>query len=180
MTALARSILFFSAWVPAFALLALRAVGTSLSVAIAFAVIALVSLVALVILLAVFRRVEPTELVVARADSQSEQVASFLLAYLLPFVIPDYSDSFTVAALVVFFVLLWILYVRGHLVLNPVLLLLGWGVWRADIGVADAEEIESVVLIVNSTDLQPGDKLDVYQVDSPIRVAKRRTRDARV
>ena len=169
MTALARSIVFFSAWIPAFALLSLRAVGTSVPIAVAFAAIAVVGCVALLILLA------PTKLVLRRADNQSEQVTSFLLAYLLPFVIPDYSDSFTVAALGVFFVLLWILYVRGHLVLNPVLLLLGWAVWRAEIGPEDSSDTESVVLIVNSADLRVGEELWVYQVNSPVRIAKRTT-----
>ena len=176
MTVIARSIIFFSAWIPAFGLLSLRAVATSVTVAIAFAGIAIVSFIALVILLAAFRRVSPTNLVLRGGESQSEQVTSFLLAYLLPFVIPDYSDSFTVTALGVFFVLLWVLYVRGHLVLNPVLLLLGWAIWRADIGPEDSSnETESVVLIVDSADLRVGDRLWVYQVDSPIRIAKRAT-----
>jgi len=94
--------------------------------------------------------------------------------YLLPFVIPDYGDSFTVIALGVFFVLLWILYVRGYLVLNPVLLLAGWGIWRAEIGPKGTTKGEPVVLIANTTDLRDGETVWVYQVNSTVRLATRK------
>jgi hypothetical protein len=177
MTVIARTILFFSAWVPAFVLLALRVRATNEALALAFGILSIAALGGLWVLFAAFRRVKPKPMTVSHPENQAEQVVSFLVAYLLPFVIPDYSDSFTVIALGSFFMLLWILYVRGQLALNPVLLLFGWGMWRADIAPKGSTERESVVLIVDDTDLRDGETLWIYQVDSPIRLGRRGTLD---
>ncbi len=172
MTVFARSILFLSAYLPAFVLLGVRAAASNGWLAFAFAVLCVLAIVGLAVLYAALRRVKQRHVTVRSAEGRSQEVAEFLFAYVLPFVISDYRDSFTVAALALFFLLLWIVYVRGHLVhLNPVLLALGWAVWYAEVVGDQQQEPEQVVLITDVTDLREGASLWIYPTDSAIQFA---------
>lgn len=174
MTVLARTILFLSAYTPAFVLLALRAWGSNAVLATGFAVLAAVSTVGLAVLVTVLRRASVREVTVEAAEGRSEGVAAFLVGYVLPFVVTDYRDTFTVAALVLFFAMVGVVYVRMHLVhLNPVLAMAGYAVWRAQVAGLHGGEPDVVVIIVDDPDLRVGATLWLHATDSAVQLASR-------
>jgi hypothetical protein len=189
LTALARTILFLSAYSPAFLLLAWRAIPTNPALSVGLATFSGLIVLLTWRLVRELRHGTPLRAVVVQAESRSQDVAGFLLAYVLPFIVVDYRDISTVAVLAVVFVLLGIVTVRGHLShLNPLLLLAGLNVWSLRINyretsmpAADAKldaVAPSVTVISDDLDLSKGSVLWISKADGPIWFAAKRDPNA--
>ena len=92
MTALARAILFTSAFLPVFPLIAYRSWEKNQPMALAFVVAAVVITLATLGLIVLLRRGTPRIVTVAGATSGADSVVGFVTGYLLPASLIDGSD----------------------------------------------------------------------------------------
>mgnify|MGYP000515865420 CR=1 FL=1 len=180
MTAFARTILFLSAYAPAFLLLAWRANSTNPVLSVGLATFSVLIVLLTWRLIRELRRGAPLRAVVTKAESRSGDIAGFLLGYVLPFIVADYDDTSNVAMLAAVFVLLGIVTVRGHLShLNPILLLGGLNVWNLRIHYRDAtrqstaadlddRDARSVTVVSNDLDVVEGSVLWISKADGPV------------
>lgn len=179
MTTFARTILFLSAYTPAFLLLAWRAIPTNPALSVGLATFSVLIVLFTWRLITELRRGAPLRTVVVRAESRSGEIAGFLLGYVLPFIVADYTDTSNVAMLAAVFIVLGIVTVRGHLShLNPILLLGGLNVWNLRIRYRDASEgsdaepndgdARSVTVISDDLDITEGSVLWISKADGPV------------
>lgn len=180
MTALARTILFLSAYTPAFLLLAWRAIPTNSALSVGLVTVSMLFVLLTRRLVRDLRSGAPLRAVVAEAESRSGDIAGFLLGYVLPFIVADYEDTSNVAMLAAVFILLGVVTVRGHLShFNPILLLGGMNVWNLRIHYrdetskpSDAQSIDrdarSVTVISDDLDVTQGSVLWISKADGPV------------
>lgn len=127
-----RGRLLCGAFAPAALIGGLRIIPCSLiaaAVLLAFAALAVLSLIALVRARSL---VEPSPFAISEVADESAQVPAFLLTYLFPFVSLTITTPWDAVAYGVFVLILLVVLLRTELVLvNPVLLLGGLRIYRA-------------------------------------------------
>lgn len=75
-------------------------------------------------------RINPDEAKVTNIHTKNEQVAGYLVTYVLPFLGFDFENKSDQLALLVIFIIICILYIRADLIyINPTLLLLGYNIF---------------------------------------------------
>jgi hypothetical protein len=158
-----RGILFIGSYSPLFAILALRLDERWAQVL--TGLLAALGLFAMILLPWSFRKQQPLTRIVKTAVNSTEQVAGYLATYLLPFLAtPD--DGRTLIAMVLFFVVSFLVYVRSEMIaINPTLVLLGWRVLK--VSYTDGAE----GLLISRKVRRPGDTISVTDLDTGVAIA---------
>ena len=126
-TAIVNARLFLSSYAPLFALLALRFEDCSLRFGCLG--LALVGTVDLYAILFQARHIEPVAFSIVEVVDRGAEVAGYMVAYLLPFLVvtaPSWTD---VAAYSLFLIITGLIYVRSDMIhINPLLYVVGYRV----------------------------------------------------
>lgn len=125
---------------------------------------ALAALVSLVMLMHARSSLTPQHYVLERVRDESEQVPAYLVTYLLPFVTLNTAGWDDVGAYVIMGAVLVTLTVRTHLVyVQPVLLALGWHLYRTEVQ-AGLEEM----IMLSRLRLRAGNIVTTVGVQGPV------------
>ncbi len=117
--------LFLSSYAPLFALLGLRFDGTPLRIG--CFVIAGLGVMALLGILKGIGGSEPKQYRIERIEDKGDDVAGYLVTYLLPFLTVAMPSALDIAAYALFIAIAGIIYVRSGLIyVNPLLYVLGY------------------------------------------------------
>jgi hypothetical protein len=156
-TKLARLVLIMSSFLPLFFLLALRASVDDAWVAIAFCFLSVVLIISLFAFLNSLNKKIPAEFNLRTIEPGSQNVAAYMVAYLVPFAGVSFLHWQDVAAVAVFLVLLvGIFYQADFFHFNPVLILFGYKLWDCEVNSATTnEEHWKMVVLVKTSDLTP-------------------------
>lgn len=125
--------MFFSSYTPLFVLVGFRSAGddgsTPVMVVAGLLVIAGASGTVLLLNQAKGKTAGRYELL--EVEQRDADVAAYAATYLLPFLTVFGGDALDVLSLAAFVVFLGVVYVRSRLIyVNPVLLVMGWHLWR--------------------------------------------------
>lgn len=95
--------------------------------------------------------------------SRDELVTTYILVYIFPFVVLDYSSLINWMAFLIFFLVIGIIQVRStHLHVNPILAILGYRIYEVDTG-------ERKVLLVTKKDIQePVDSVRTVELSNDV------------
>jgi hypothetical protein len=161
-TALARAILFLSAFLPVLPLIAIRTWDINRPLALgclaAAAVVAICAAAVLVLLGRGTRR----DVTVTASTARSESVVGFIVAYLLPASLIDGRDTSVVIVNLCAFVFLTIVAVRSQLVyLNPLLAVFGFHSYGVEVRAKKESQPESLNIIINDADLGIGKLISI-------------------
>lgn len=122
LNAFGRGILFLSSYTPLLVILGIKSANHDIVVAWAFVVVGIASGVAMLLVLAWTRRLEPTPVHVLTTTSGSGEVVAYVFTYFIPFIGASIATSADVIALVVLLGTLGVVFVNSNLVLvNPLL-----------------------------------------------------------
>jgi hypothetical protein len=117
--------MFFSSFSPLFFMFAVRTQNSGLRWTLGG--VGFVSLATTLVLLWILRGTEPTEVTVISVEAKDAEVVSYLVTYLLPFLLVVDPNLRDIIALSLFLAVLGILYIRSNMLyVNPVLALLGY------------------------------------------------------
>jgi hypothetical protein len=171
MNALARSGLFLGSYSPLAVLLAIRLWDKSLPLSIGLVTASVVLVLYGLWLFGRLRSTAATRVRVESRDPKSEAIGGYLVGWLFPLLVLEPGDTLSVTVVVVFFLLLGVVYVRGNLIhLNPFLSLLGYNVWEVT-AMAGGRRIQ-FTLVCAAPDIQPDDELLVSGLDAVIRYGR--------
>lgn len=161
---LPKAFLFLSSYLPLWLVLAVvncKQLGVGVVVPIVLAVLGAIGIVWLV---REVRTTAPTPLTVGRVERNDLESVTYVLTYLFPFVGNLLGDQSTAIDLAILFVFVLAVYVRADLFyINPVLVLLGWHVYRVE----DSEENE-LVLLAGPKPLKKGAELRVVPLSDGV------------
>jgi len=77
------------------------------------------------------REGEPTKIV--KAKSRNDAITNYILVYILPFILFDFSDTFNWIVFLLLFLLIGLIQVRSnHLFVNPVIGAAGYNIYEVD------------------------------------------------
>jgi hypothetical protein len=129
LTPLARTLLFFSAFSPLFAIWALRAWSLISWVLIALTV---VGIIGTIVVMRMARRDEGDSSEIVSIESRDADVAAYVVTYLVPFVTTAAQSWQDWLAMILFVIILFVLYTSSDLLaVNPLLALRGLRLYRA-------------------------------------------------
>lgn len=172
-TALARAILFTSAFLPVFPLIAFRSWTKNQALAVGFIGIAVVVGLATIWLMVLLGKGTPRIVTVATATSGADSVVAFITGYLLPVSLIDGSDISVVIVNAAAYLFLLLVAVRTNLVyFNPLLALFGFHLFEIETAPAGAGAAERRTLLVNSANVPIGTRLAIYGAAGSIERAK--------
>jgi hypothetical protein len=175
-TPLLRTLLFISSFAPLPVVLAARLFGSNYELSLLW----LAAAVALTILAAAaFRllsRSGTSEFTLQDVEPQREAFATYLLGYVLPFVLIDLDDRSAVTAALVFVLILGLVSVRSNLIyLNPLLALAGYRLYAVSaIQSPGPKEPIRILLLSREPHITRGDRFVVGGEDADVRVARSR------
>lgn len=130
LTMLARTLLFFSAFAPLFAIWALRAWSV---VSWVFLALALVGIAGTVVIVRLARVDEGDSSEILTIESRDADVAAYVVTYLVPFVTTSARTWQDWLAMIAFVAVLFVLYTSSELLaVNPLLALRGLRLYKAD------------------------------------------------
>lgn len=122
LNAFGRGILFLSSYAPLFVILGIEAANHDIVTAWIFVIVGIASGVAMLLVLAWTRRLEPTPVHVVAASSRSGEVVAYVFTYVIPFIGVSVATSADVIALVVLLATIGVVFINSDLVLvNPLL-----------------------------------------------------------
>jgi len=128
---LGSALMFMGSFAPLFALFAIRTHNRALRWSLVG--IAVAGVTATLTLIWIGRRTEPAPIHLTRVRPRDAEVVSYLVTYLLPFLLAPDPSGTDIVALVLFLCVIAILYIRSNMVyVNPVLALLGWHLFAAE------------------------------------------------
>ncbi len=123
--------LFLSSYLPLFALVGIRSVGKSNTIAAACALLAVAAVVGTAVFLCAAYQRNTIDIYLTAVERRDPDVAAYLATYLLPFMTVFTGRWQDVVSLAGFILVLGIVYVRSRLIyINPTLALLGYHVTR--------------------------------------------------
>ena len=163
--ATARGRLFFASYAPLALIFALRSIPHHWLAVVVWGIVALVGFVDARRLVYGARRRDRRTVRLERVEDAGGAVAAYLATYLLPFIASPPTRPADVAAYTVYFVVVFVVYVRSDMaVVNPTLYVLGWRVVDAI-----TEEGRHVLVVCKTVpteevDLDVVQFLDVYVV----------------
>jgi hypothetical protein len=119
-----------------------------------------------------------SEFTLDEVEPQREAFATYLLGYVLPFVLIDLSDSSAVTAALVFVLILGLVSVRSNLVyLNPLLALAGYRLYAISaVQSPGSTKPIRMLLLSREAHVSRGDRFVVGGEDADVRVARSRVR----
>lgn len=119
-----------------------------------------------------------SELVIDEVQPQREAFTTYLLGYVLPFVLIDINDSSAVMGAAAFVVILGLATIRSNLVyLNPLLALAGYRLYSVSgLQMPGPKTPVHLLLLAREAHVAHGDRFVVGGEDADVRVAKKRTR----
>jgi len=163
-----RLALFLSSYAPLFVLLAWTNRGAAWAW-LALVVVAVLSVVALAVVLVVKAGDVGPRLVVARSSPDDGDVMAYISTYLLPFLGLDLSDGSELVVFLGFLLVVGVVYVNSNMLfVNPVLSLAGYRTFR----VVDPDGIE-YRLVTRRADIDVGAALRPAQVGRYVRLEVR-------
>jgi hypothetical protein len=137
----ARLVLISSSFLPLFILLALRASVDDMRIAVVFIFLSLALLGLLLWYILTLDRSIPAAFNLHSAEQGSQQVAAYVVAYLVPFASASFMHWQDVAAQIVIIILLiGIFYQADFFYFNPVLSLCGYRLWDCTVNSAGADD----------------------------------------
>jgi hypothetical protein len=166
--ATARGRLFFASYAPLALIFALRSIPDHWGAVGVWGIVALVGFVDARQLVYGARRRDRRTVRFDRVKDAGGAVAAYLATYLLPFIASPPTRLADVAAYTVYFVVVFVVYVRSDMaVVNPTLYVLGWRVVEGT-----TQDGRSVLVVCRSApdeeaDVDVVDFLDVYVAKDP-------------
>jgi hypothetical protein len=121
-----------SSYAPLLAMCVLLFFQTQFVIAMACGAIAVLSVVVMYLYLRLARQLAGVPTRIVEAHSRDEEVMSYIVTYILPFIAVAFGQWQQQVALLVFFLLVAFLYIKLNLIhINPTLLLFGYRVYEA-------------------------------------------------
>ncbi len=156
-----RMSLFISSYIPLILVLAIQSEFKPLWIYAPLAVLGIVSLLIVLLLLKIARGVAPVGFKVDQFSDKDEDITSYFMVYLIPFIGFDAADWTCAAALLVVFLCLMIIRINSNrLYINPMLSLLQYRIYE----VSDAGGVKHTLL--TEKNLVRGVVLNVVHVDN--------------
>jgi hypothetical protein len=164
-----RSLLFLSSYAPVFLILALTQYGLSCVLFLLSAFLLFAGVVGVVLFGAIANRRTRQRMTVIEIEARDADLAGYLVGYLLPFVGIAANDWRDVAAFVLFFVFLGIVYVNSRMIyVNPVLALLGYHLYEVKATTSpdhpDPDSLTSQFLVSRQMWIRRGNAVTVRRV----------------
>lgn len=162
-TSLAQLIMFVSSYAPLLIVFALLdTFGTGIPTILCLALAALSGL-ALVLILAIARSINPRTASFSDVRARDSDAIAYVVTYLVPFIAMDGSTWRERAAVLVFFTLLAVLYLRSRLFyVNPLLSAAGYHLFEAEMAG------RSVILISRSRTIRREASLSVREISDHV------------
>lgn len=124
---LAKFILFVSSYFPLFVILAVQYWESNLPIALTFLGVGGIGLAGMFACLRMAGRVSPLPIQVTEIKARDEAALSYIVTYIVPFLVQPSDSPHKVAAMAIFFLVVALLYMNVDLVhINPMLSLVGY------------------------------------------------------
>jgi len=95
-------------------------------------------------------------------ESLDENILTYLISYLPPVLIDDYSDPKKTGPLIVFYVVAVVLMLRTNTIyVNPYFLVFGYRIYRVTLTSG-----RPAIVVCNRPELVTGDELNLYEIES--------------
>lgn len=164
---LARLLLFLSAYSPLMLILAVLLIDRYWLVPVALCLISLVSVLAMFSIVHSFRSDAALPLQINGLQRRDDQVVSYLVSYIIPFLAVPFDGIQKGVGLAIFFLILGILHIRLNLIyVNPVLALAGYRLYEV------TSEGGGTHSLITKQRVVLGDALSVVKVGEDLLFAK--------
>ncbi len=128
-----RSILFLSSYAPLFLIMGIRSSLESLPIALVFYAITGMSVITLTLFLNTVKQYSSHTVTVVKVESRDSEMTSYIVTYLLPFLVVSFNDPATTVSLAIMLGVIAIVYVQSNLIhINPLLNVLGFHLFEAE------------------------------------------------
>lgn len=164
-----RILLFLSSYAPLAVMFVLLFWSKSPIIALASGAVALLSVAGTLVYLRVLNRLEGVPTTIADSHGRGEQVMSYIVTYIIPFLAVALTDWQQAVALVVFFVILGYLYVNSDMIhINPTLNLFGYRLYEVTL------DNGATYSLITRGRVQKGKSLKLIRLGDEILFEKRR------
>ncbi|HEV2857647.1 MAG TPA: hypothetical protein VGW80_04505 [Solirubrobacterales bacterium] len=164
-----RTLLFLSSYTPVFLILALTEYGVSCVLFLLSIALLIAGVLGVALFAAVASRRTRQRMTVVDIEARDADLAGYLVGYLLPFVGIGADNWRDVAAFVLFFVFLGIVYVNSRMIyVNPILALLGYHLYEVkattNLNSSDPDSLTPQYLVSRRMWIRRGDAVTVRRV----------------
>ena len=164
-----RLILFLSSYAPLFLIIAMRGWRDSRHLAVALAIVAVLSVVVLFAFLHTAQKLSAGKVSVASVISRDGDAMSYIVTYLLPFLAVKLNDPTDLISLGIVFVVIGLLYVNSNMIhTNPVLNIVGYHIFE----VQDSDG-KTTALVCKRAYIRTGSQIDAISIGDYVLLEKR-------
>jgi len=149
-------LLFLSSYFPLFAILTLLSFSKNRTAAYIFAAIGLISWIAMELYLWYVRnRINPESIRISSCKRCDSEILSYIVTYLIPFMVDFSKPPIELAALGIFFVMIGFLYVNSNMIhINPMLSFRGFHLFEITLSDGSVHSLLSKNKVRSNTDVK--------------------------
>lgn len=160
--------LFLSSYSPLFLVLAIRSWNDNRGVTLGLAVVASASVLLLWLFVHQARKLAPDRVAIASVISRDGDAMSYIVTYLLPFLVVNFKEVRDVISLGIVFFVIGLLYVNSNMIYtNPILNIAGYHIFEVEDG-----EGKTTALICKRSYVRTGSELDVVSLGNYVLMEK--------
>lgn len=164
---LTRLLLFLSSYFPLAVILAILFFEKNVWLAVAFLVAGSIGVIGLMIYLSIAQRISPIQVTVKGYQRKDSEAMSYILSYLIPFVVTPSDEWHKAVSLGLFFVVLGLVYVNTNMThVNPMLNIFGYRIYEASL------EDGSIHALITKRRIKRGHTVSVIEVDDDVLLEK--------
>jgi len=157
-------LLFLSSYIPLYLILLLFAWKSNWTIFYILVSLITITVIVLLIVLKALNSLQKTFIKVKKVDPKNGEFIGYIFTYIFPFLSSNFDDVKYIIAMVVFFLLIGLMYVRSNLIYtNPVLNLLGYSLYEIE----DHKE-NKMVLITKEPDLRKEANIKVINIGKKV------------
>jgi hypothetical protein len=164
-----RLILFLSSYAPLFLIIAMRGWRESRYLALALAIVGVLSVVVLFAFLHTAHKLSASKVRVASVISRDGDAMSYIVTYLLPFLAVKLNDPTDLISLGIVFAVIGLLYVNSNMIhTNPVLNIVGYHIFEIE----DSDG-KTTALVCKRSYIRTDSEIDAISIGDYVLLEKR-------